>query len=96
MITAKAKSTVKIVKETASTWTSTNQYHRDNVNVAMGPRTGNRGTPEKRGDFVAAKAEREPLAATIMAAYGARDPDDYVDSRLESIRSTVKPHRFSR
>ena len=96
MITAKAKSTVKIAKETASSWSCENQYHKDNVNVAMGPRDGNRGTPSKRSDFVAAKAEREPLAASILNAYGARAQDDYVNPKLESIRSTVKPHKFSR
>ena len=96
MITAKAKSTVKIAKETASAWSCENQYHKDNVNVAMGPRTGNNGTPSKRTDFVSAKAEREPLADSILAAYGARAQDDYVNPKLESIRSTVKPHKFSR
>ena len=96
MITAKARSTVKIANEKASAWSCENMYHKDNVNVAMGPRTGNPGTPEKRSDFVAAKAEREPLAATIMAAYGDRAQRDHVDPRMEGIRPVVKPHKFSR
>ena len=96
MITAQAKKTVKISNEKATAWSCENQYHKDNVNVAMGPRDGNRGTPSKRSDFVAAKAEREPLAASILNAYGARAQDDYVNPKLESIRSDVKPRKFSR
>jgi hypothetical protein len=96
MITAKAKSTVKISDEKASAWSCDNQYHKDNVNVAMGPRTGNTGTPEKRSDFVSAKAEREPLADSILSAYGERAQRDYVDPRMEGIRPIVKPKRFSR
>jgi hypothetical protein len=96
MITKQARSTVKIAKETASSWSSENQYHKDNVNVAMGPRAGNHGTPEKRSDFVAAKAEREPLADSILAAYGERAQRDYVDPKMEGIRPVVKPHKFSR
>ena len=49
-----------------------NPHARDNVNVAMGPRTGNRGTPDKRSEFITAKAAREPLAAMIENAYVAR------------------------
>jgi hypothetical protein len=36
MITQKAKSTVKISKETASAWSCENPYHVTNVNVGMG------------------------------------------------------------
>jgi hypothetical protein len=72
MITAKAKSTVKISNEKASAWTCENQYHVTNVNVAQGPRTGNPGTASKRSDFIAAKASREPLATMINDAYVAR------------------------
>ena len=60
---------VKIAKETASAWSCENMYHKDNVNVAMGPRAGNRGTPSKRSDFIAAKEAREPLATMIQDAY---------------------------
>jgi len=62
----------------------------------MGPRTGNKGTPEKRSDFVDAKAERVPLADSILSAYGARAQRDHVDPVEEPIRSTVKPKKFSR
>jgi len=96
MITAKAKSTVKIAKETASAWSCTNQYHQDNVNTAQGPRTGNRGTPSKRTDFISNKAERAPVADVIASAYGARAPRDAVSAVEEPIRSIVKPKRFSR
>ena len=96
MITAKAKSTVKIAKETASAWSSENQYHVDNVNVAQGPRTGNPGMPAKRADFISAKAERAPVADVIARAYGARTPDDYIDDKLEGIRPVVKPKKFAR
>ena len=96
MITAQAKRTVKIANETASAWNCDNQYHRDNVNVAMGPRTGNRGTPSKRSDFVSAKAERAPVADSILAAYGDRAQRDYIDPVTEPIRAVVKPKRFSR
>ena len=63
---------VKIARETASTWSCENQHHRDNVNVAQGPRTGNRGAPAKRAEFNTAKASREPLATMIQDAYVAR------------------------
>jgi hypothetical protein len=97
MITAKAKSTVRIAKERASTWSCENPYHVDNVNVAQGPRTGNQAlSPAKRSDFIRAKAEREPIADSIQKAYGARAPMNKVDPVEEPIRSTVKPKRFSR
>lgn len=96
MITAKARSTVKIAKETASAWSCENMYHVDNVNVSMGPRTGNPGTASKRSDFISAKAERAPVADTINAAYGARNIPDHVDPRMEGIRPVVRPKKFSR
>ena len=96
MINAKAKSTVKISKETASAWSCDNMYHVDNVNVSMGPRTGNDGTPKKRSDFISAKAERAPVADVIQNAYAARNMPDAIDPRLEGIRPVVKPRRFSR
>ena len=77
MITAQAKKSVKIEREAdraarTSADICQNQYHRDNVNVAQGPRTGNPGTASKRSDFVAAKASREPIATMIQDAYVAR------------------------
>ena len=62
----------------------------DNVNQKSGPRVGNMGTPGKRTDFTAAKAEREPLAATIMAAYGKRAPEDHVNPKLEPISANSR------
>jgi hypothetical protein len=57
---------------------SRNRYHRDNVNVPMGPRIGNEGAhAEKRGNFLDAKAERQPLADEIMNAYAKRQREDY-------------------
>jgi len=45
---------------------SRNPYARDNVNVEQGPRTGNAGAHDsKRGNFIAQKAEREPIAAAV-------------------------------
>ena len=96
MITARAKSTVKIAKETASAWSCENPYHVSNVNTAQGPRTGNRGTPSKRSDFISNKAERAPVADVIASAYGLRAPMNHVDPVDEPIRSVVKPKRFSR
>ena len=96
MINAKTKGTVRISKETAVAWSPENQYHVDNVNVSMGPRTGNDGTPSKRSDFQAAKAERAPLADSITEAYGARNLPNHVDPRMEGIRPVVKPKKFAR
>lgn len=62
----------------------------DNVNQKSGPRTGNHGTPSKRSDFMAAKAEREPLARTIQNAIGARTPDDHVNPKLEPVSANSK------
>jgi len=67
---------VKIAKETASSWTTKNPHARDNVNVAMGPRTGNAGAHDgKRGAFISAKEERAPLADYITRAYEDRGQD---------------------
>jgi len=90
------KGPVKIAKETASSWSCENQHHVNNVNVAMGPKTGNNGTPSKRRDFVAAKEAREPIATVIQAAYAARDQRDSIDTKLEGIRPNVKPQKFRR
>lgn len=86
----------KVTEKTGVRTATKNPHARDNVNVAQGPRTGNATRGEKRSEFKSAKAEREPLAATIMNAYGARAQKDYVDPKLEPIRSDVKPKKFSR
>ena len=70
----RAKSPVRLSKETdpvkAKKIDSTNAYHKTNVNVAQGPRTGNPGArPGKRATFLADKADAEPLAKVINDAY---------------------------
>ena len=92
----KKKGEVKIAKETASSWSCENMYHADNVNKPMGPREGNKSAGTKRADFQAGKAERNDLADTITAAYGARAQRDSVDKKAEGIRPVVKPQRFAR
>ena len=54
------------------TWTPANLYGVKNVNVAQGPRVGVHGAKGKRESFMAAKADREPLATIINDAYAAR------------------------
>ena len=57
-----------------------NPHHRDNVNVAQGPRTGNAGAHDaKRANFKAAKEERRASALAIEQAYGARQLNDYAE-----------------
>jgi len=73
-----------------------NHYNKENVNVKQGPRTGNSNPGGKRSAFQAAKAEREPLAREIQAAYGLRTPADHVEKKLESIKSDVKPRKSAR
>jgi len=75
-----------------------NPYHRDNVNVAMGPRQGNEGAHSaKRGNFKAAKAERLPLAEEIMKAFGEREIRDYEEHEFPesgAIDSNSHVRRF--
>lgn len=85
-----SKGKVLIAKETASKWDTKNPKAVSSVNVAQGPRTGNNPSMEKRGEFKSAKAEREPLAKTIMTAYGARAQKDAVDAKAEGISSNTK------
>jgi hypothetical protein len=72
------------------TTTTKNPHAVSNVNVAQGPRTGNRGTPAKRGDFQEAKAARAPLATTINKAYGERAQDDYISPKGTGISPDTK------
>jgi hypothetical protein len=66
-------------------------------NFGRGPTTGNQASRKtKRSEFKAAKEERSGLADSIHAAYGARAGNDKVEAKLESIRDTVKPKKFSR
>ena len=65
----------------------------DNVNQAQGPRTGNAGArPAKRGEFVADKQSRAPLADVINSAYEARGRGraDHVNPSLEGISSNTR------
>ena len=70
-----------------------NPHHRDNVNVAQGPRTGNAGAHSaKRGNFKAAKEERYALSEMVERAFGARGKDDREEENpgLESIKANSK------
>ena len=76
MIDSKAKSTVKIVRETASAWSCENPYHVDNVNQAQGPRVGTEGAHSaKRANFTADKAERQVLADIVARGFAGRDAE---------------------
>lgn len=58
----------------------TNPHAVSNVNQPQGPRVGNEGAHRaKRGNFKSEKAEREPIARAIMAAFGERQVRDYED-----------------
>lgn len=68
----KKASADKTDTKTWETW-SKNPYSRDNVNVPQGPRHGNEGAHKaKRGNFLDAKASREPIAEVIMNAFSSR------------------------
>lgn len=93
---------VKIAKDKAAGWSVKNLHAVDNVNVAQGPRTGNRGSMEKRMDFIDGKAERAGLADTVNRAYELRSPTTRshtkitIDPTLENVVPDVKPKRFKR
>ena len=77
-----------------------NRYHKDNVNVAQGPRTGN-SSPRtgKRATFLDSKAEREPIATAIEDAFAAREERDYADKTFPkqgAIEPDVKPRKLKR
>jgi len=65
-------------------------------NFGLGPRTGNSSRAGKRQAFQAGKDERNSLADSINAAYAARNTTVEVNSKLESVKDTVKPKKFSR
>jgi hypothetical protein len=69
-----------------------NPHARDNVNVKQGPRTGNEPGSAKRAEFKAAKAERAPLADTILRAFEVRGKmtNDETDPGLENISDNTK------
>ena len=76
--------------------TTKNPYTKTNVNVAQGPRTGNRGSSEKRSSFKDAKDERGTLADSINRVIASRAPKDHVEPKLEGIDSDVKPKKLKR
>lgn len=98
----KPKSPVRIeaAKESTRRVDPKNMYHKDNVNVSQGPRTGNSSAHGgKRADFIAAKEERAPIADVIAAAYGERQRADYAGKNFKndgSIMPDVAPKRFAR
>jgi hypothetical protein len=67
-----------------------NPKSTSSVNQKSGPRTGNAGTPGKRGEFTSAKEARAPLADVIEKAYGARAQDDRINPKLEPISSNSR------
>ena len=91
---SKTRGPVKLDKDTgARGWTSANPHAVDNVNVAQGPRTGNRNLDmKKRSDFIAAKESREPLATMIEDAYAARqhEYEDFEYTNGGSIHDNTK------
>ena len=92
---AKTPVRIEAVKETTRRVDPKNAHHKDNVNVAQGPRTGNTGArPGKRGTFMASKEDAAPLAKVIANAYGERQRKDYAGKDFErdgSIMPDVKP-----
>lgn len=81
---------IETVKESAGIRSTRNPHAVDNVNQSQGPRTGNQGLSGKRGEFMDAKEARQPLADTILKAFGARDQKDFVDPKLEPISSNTR------
>jgi hypothetical protein len=67
-----------------------NPHAVSDVNAKMGPRTGNAGTPGKRGAFSTAKESRAPLADVIAGAFGARAQDDKINPKLEPVSANTK------
>ena len=69
-----------------------NPYHRDNVNVAQGPRVGTAGAHSaKRANFSAQKEERAPLADMIARGFGDRGTDtaEKIRPGLEGVKADV-------
>jgi hypothetical protein len=70
---------IEAVKASTRRVDPANQYHKTNVNVAQGPRTGNPGArPGKRDTFLDDKADAAPLAKVIQDAY-VRRAHEYKD-----------------
>lgn len=87
---------------------SGNPHSVTNVNAPMGPRQGNEGAhTAKRGNFLDAKAEREPLAEMVTAAFSARareleaNPGEHevagsgaIDENSQVKRFTARKNRY--
>ena len=77
-----------------------NPHGVTNVNQPQGPRTGNEGAHSaKRGNFLAAKEARAPLAEYIEDAYRARELSDYADHDFPkegAIEEDVAVKRFAK
>lgn len=70
-----------------------NPHARENVNVPQGPRLGMAGAHEaKRGNFKAAKAERQPLADMVTGSFArrGRSTRDEESPGLEPIKANSK------
>ena len=80
----------------------TNPYSVENVNQPQGPRVGNEGAhTAKRGNFLDAKAERQPLADQVMSAFAGRatelerNPGEHVVPESGGIDSNSQIRRFA-
>ena len=87
---------------------SGNPHAVENVNAPMGPRIGNEGAhTAKRGNFLDAKAEREPLAEQVLSAFSSRareleaNPGEHevpesggIDSNSQVRRFAAKKNRY--
>jgi len=81
---------------------SGNPHSVRNVNVPMGPRVGTEGAhTAKRGNFLDAKAERQPLADSVMAAFSGRaaeleaNPGEHEVAGSGGIDSDSQVRRFA-
>jgi len=80
----------------------TNPYSVENVNQPQGPRVGNEGAhTAKRGNFLDAKAERQPLADQVMSAFAGRaaelerNPGEHEVPESGGIDSNSQIKRFA-
>jgi len=91
----------------AACYTNTDAIYRNphavvNVNAPMGPRTGNEGAhAAKRGNFLDAKAERQPLADFVTNAFSRRaaeleaNPGEHEVPGAGSIDENSQVKRFA-
>jgi hypothetical protein len=100
---------VRILKESSADRASTrstsfgrNEYARDNVNVAQGPRVGNTGAhAAKRDNFLDEKEARYEISDHITRAFGARaaelqvNPGEHEVPESGGISSNTQVQRFA-